>query len=222
MWKPDDNSTKILIVFHDVTETRKKEADNALLYSDLRHRMVNLLSVVRALANQTQTKGQTAEDYKRAFLGRIEALLKVESLRSGEEPADLADIVAAVAKGIGGGRLTISGGPPLAVTDKQVIPLAMILHELATNALKYGALAGEGGSVDVGWTAGKSPDGRTVRLTWREATASAAPPEPVRRTGIGTGIMAASAKGGLGGSLDLQFADDGLKATLEFPIPAGS
>lgn len=187
--RPDNNSTHILLVFTDVTKTRAKERESSLLFSELRHRLINLLGLVQAIANQTETKGKTAEEYKTTFLGRFEALAKAQSLMvGGSSSIDLATLVSQTLSSLAGEQLVISGGPSVTVANKQVVPLTMIVSELATNAVKYGALGQQGGSVEVTWQiTPASDDQRSLRLAWRETCPE--PISPPSRTGVGTVII---------------------------------
>ena len=217
LWKPDDNSTNVLVVFSDVTESQEKERESSLLFSELRHRMSNLLGVVRAIANQTETKGKTADEYKAAFLGRFETLLIAQSLmEGGGHPVQLADLITKVVAGLGGDRLHLSGGPGVLIAEKQIVPLTMIVHELGTNALKYGAFSENTGAVDISWEIVSENTSRSLRLVWRERCA--APVSRPERTGIGTGVIQNSAKIGLHGSAELKFEREGLVATLLVPL----
>lgn len=218
MWKPDDNSTQVLLAFEDVTNARARERENSLLLSELRHRMTNLLGVVRALANQTDTEGKTAEEYKSAFLGRFEALMRAQSLMVEGRPAiALADLVTELVGGLGGKRVRITAGPEVFIAGKQVVPLTMILHELGTNALKYGALSAAGdGSIQIDWETANQNEPRCLRLHWREHCET--PPKPPTRAGVGTEMIKTGALLGLGGAVELNFGPTGLQADLVMPL----
>jgi two-component sensor histidine kinase len=218
LWKPDNNSTQILLVFEDVTEIHAKQRENSLLFSEMRHRLTNLLGIVRALADQTETKGRTAEEYKAAFLGRFEALLTAHSLMAGGGSAvSLKDLVTAVAGGLGGSQLRLAGGPDVSIGEPQVVPLTMVLHELGTNALKYGGFAQENGTVEVSWDiVPKDSGSRSFRLVWRETSPS--PVAPRSRTGVGTQVIEGGAEFALRGSAKLDFEPGGLVATLTVPM----
>ena len=166
LYKPDNNSTHILLIFTDVTNIRAKERETTLMYSELRHRLINLLGVVQAIANQIDTKGKSAEEYKTTFLQRFRALSKAQSMMAnGSSSIELASLASQVLSPLGGERIVLSGGPPLAIPDHQVLPITMILSELATNSLKYGALGPRGGAVDVGWEFVPA-DGHRSRFAW--------------------------------------------------------
>jgi len=77
---PDNNSSSILILFEDVTDSRRKESEKDILLAETRHRMKNLLAIVRAIATQTAVEGKSGEEYRDAFLGRFEAVIRAENL----------------------------------------------------------------------------------------------------------------------------------------------
>ena len=217
LYKPDNNSTHILLIFTDVTNIRAKERETTLMYSELRHRLINLLGVVQAIANQIDTKGKSAEEYKTTFLQRFRALSKAQSMMAnGRSSIELASLASQVLSPLGGERIVLSGGPPLAIPDHQVLPITMILSELATNSLKYGALGPSGGAVDVGWEFVPA-DGhsQSLRLVWQEAcrTPLAVPGD----AGMGTTIIEDLAEFSLRGIVDMKFEREGLRATLLVP-----
>lgn len=217
LWKPDNNSTNVLLVFSDVTGTRERERESSLLFSEMRHRLMNLLGVVRALASQTETQNRTADEFKAIFLGRFDAVLNAQSLMSKHGPAiALVDLVMPVVGSLGGNRLHVRGGPEVIVAETQVVPLAMILHELATNAIKYGAFAVESGAVDVSWDITPEPTGNVVRLLWTEKGTAPAPAGA--GSGKGTDIIKNSARLGLHGSAELTLGDGGLEAIVMMPL----
>ncbi|CCD98626.1 sensor histidine kinase [Bradyrhizobium sp. STM 3809] len=218
LWKPDDNSTHVLLVFTDVTQRRAREHESSLLFSELRHRMRNLLGVIRAIANQTETTGKTAQDYKTVFMGRLEALMAAQSLMiAGSADIDLASLVTKVVGGLGADRLVQHGGPAVAIAQKQVIPLTMILHEFATNALKYGAFGERGGTVEISWQlSGGTSEPQTLLLSWQERCDR--PIVKPTRQGTGTSIIENGAKLALQGSAQLTFDSQGLTARLRIPV----
>ena len=182
--------------------------------------MTNLLGVVRALANHTETQGKTAEEYKSAFLGRFEALMKSHSFMTAEGgQIELKDLVMDIVGGLGGDRLQLAGGPTVLVTAAQIAPLTMILHELGTNALKYGAFSGEGGVAQISWRIVPEALEKSVELTLRERCSS--PVSPPVRSGSGTAVIQNSASLGLHGGAELKFESEGLDATVVFPLKEG-
>ena len=121
LWHPDHPGTSLLMVFVDATAQHKQNADHAILVGELRHRMKNLLGVVQALARQTVTDGRTGEEYRDAFLGRLNALVKAHELdvseNDGIEVSELIDITLAPYKS-GSARITSAQGPNVCPADR--------------------------------------------------------------------------------------------------------
>ena len=134
-------STTILVQFEDVTERRRDHAARDILLAETRHRGRNLMSLGRALPTQTETEGRSATEHRDAFLSRFEVLLAAQDI-SEDAAADLNAIVGRIVGPLDGQRVRISAGPPALLAPRRILPIALILHELLTNAVKYGALSG--------------------------------------------------------------------------------
>ena len=217
LFHPDNNSTTLLLSMEDATTRLQKEEERELLLGELRHRVKNLLGVVLALARQTEAAGRTGEEYREAFLGRFEALVQAHALTSAEEgDGDLHGLVSSSLRPYTAdpAMITVAPGPAVTLAPGQVLPLALILHEIATNAIKYGALSAPRGRVEVDWEV--DPDERRLRLHWRELGGPAVKP-PARR-GFGSRLIDFAATRELGGMAELTFAPDGLTATIELPL----
>ena len=215
---PGGHGKDVLATFEDVTERGRAEAEKDVLLAETRHRMRNLMAVVRALAGQTRAAGRTGEEYRDAFLGRLEALARAQdaSLAGGSE-ADLADLVGRALEPVGAGRARVEPGPAVRLAAAQVLPLGLILHELATNALKHGALSAPGGAVRVAWDAPARADGAALLLLdWREE--GGPPMAPPARRGFGTRLIEFSAGTDLGGGAELRFEPGGLHARISMPL----
>ena len=213
---PDNNSTSILVVFEDVTDQRRSDAEKDVLVAETRHRMKNLFAVVRALASQTATEGRSGEQYRDAFLGRFEAVVRAEDLALSDSPGDLGALVQQAVGPAGSARCHIEAGPPVRLERSQVTPFSLILHELVVNALKYGALSQGHGVVHVTWDVADDADGRVLHLTWQEKEGP--PVAPPRRAGFGTKLIQYSAEQGLGGRAELDFARNGLRVDVTAPV----
>jgi two-component sensor histidine kinase len=170
------------------------------------HRVKNLLSLVQAIARQI-TAGNV-EGFIGRFTERIQALAANQDLlgRDERQGADLEDLVRAHLAHFAdlvGSRITVHGSKlHLNATAAQAIGLA--LHELATNAGKYGALSTDAGRVDVGWRL----DGDTLTMSWTERDGP--PVRPPERRGFGTTVIDAMARQALGGEVQLDYARSGL------------
>ncbi|ROU04074.1 sensor histidine kinase [Histidinibacterium lentulum] len=215
---PDLGRRVLLLSIVDATARRHAADRKEVLIGELHHRIKNIMSLVEALARQTRTEGRSAEEYRSAFLDRFDALSRSLEVSSGQDATGMAALTHAVLEPYLGRStsITIEDGPPVTLASHQVMPLGMILHELATNALKYGALSGNNGRLAVGWCTPDEHDGTSfVRLGWRE---SGGPPvAPPAAKGFGTRLIEVAAEHQLGGEVELRYEPDGLSVTLSFP-----
>jgi two-component sensor histidine kinase len=215
---PESSNTSILVLFEDVTDRRRTDAAKDILLAETRHRMKNLLATVRALATRTATEGRSAVEYRDAFLGRFEAFMDAQDTAlSGRSTADFADIVARAAKLAPSEDAFIRHGPSVTLAASQVVPLSLVMHELSTNALKYGALSAAGGKVTVNWSlADRAGGGKALQIEWLEENGPrVAPP---RRSGFGSELINFSVKQDLGGTAELHFEPQGFRAMFSVPI----
>ena len=154
------------------------------------------------------------------FDGRVVAMGRANGLLSEERwrNADMADLVdSALEPFRAKDRQRVhASGPNLPVAPQSAVMISMMLHELATNAAKYGALSNDTGEVFVDWRALGEGNGMRVQLNWRETGGpSVAAPE---RKGFGTTLIQRGLTAQLGGKADIEFAPDGLRCTLECPV----
>ncbi len=214
---PDNNSTSVLILFEDVTERRRSESEKDILLAETRHRMRNLLAVVRALATQTAVEGRSGEEYRDAFLGRFEAVMRAEDLAlAGSAEGDLSVLVKQALGPAGPERCRIDPGPPVMLKKLQVVPISLILHELVANAWKYGALSTPGGIVHLTWSVAAEGGKGVLHLDWHEENGP--PVAPPGHSGFGTRLIQYSAEQGLGGSAELKYEPTGLRAQVTAPM----
>lgn len=174
----------VLGVVHDITERKEAEERLKLLAREVDHRANNLLAVVQAAIKLS--RADTVEALKESLEGRVAALAHVHSLlaRSRWEGADLRRLIAEEVKPYltdDGGQVTLKG-PELALKAEAAQSVAMAIHELATNAVKYGALASGKGKVRVVWSTGPKGD---LHLTWTETGAKDVSPPKGRGFGVG-------------------------------------
>ena len=208
---------KLFIGFiRDISE-RKAEADRQQrILQESEHRVKNMLTIVQAIALQTAANSPDMESFSQSFSGRLESLGRAHQLLVGQVWHDVA-ISALTERVLGAevaaGRARFSG-PELLLKAGQVLGLSMILHELYTNAVKYGALCTEAGHVDLDWTS----DGETIELVWRESGYPCAGDVP--GSGFGQRMIAMSVKSDLNGTIERDWRPDGLAATLKFPVEA--
>ncbi|MFN3513669.1 MAG: sensor histidine kinase [Phenylobacterium sp.] len=199
----------ISVFLRDIGERKRNEAARELLMREVDHRARNVLTVAQAVVQLTQASDMAA--YKQTVVGRIGALARAQgSLASRRwEGALLSQVLAEELATVGPPGSFDLAGPDQLLSPEQVQPLSMIFHELATNALKFGAFA-QAGRVAVSWDL--DPDG-ALRLAWRESAACEAPP---RRLGFGSKLIGELARQ-LGGEVRFDWRDTGVVVHLRAP-----
>jgi two-component sensor histidine kinase len=219
-----DENGKIVGLLDTVTETTRSvelHAQQQVLSSELGHRLKNLLAVVQAVASQTlrqapdlKTAGQ-ALSFRLAAFGRAADVLTA----SHWEDADLHALIesALATHGSIKDRFYMEG-PPVRFRSEVALGLTLTFHELATNAVKYGALSNDIGHVEVKWsvTAGPEDESKRFRLTWREIGGPAVVP-PTRR-GFGSLMIERSTQGYLRGEITVEYRPDGLVFGIDAPL----
>jgi PAS domain S-box-containing protein len=213
----DGLSRSAIGVAMDVTDRKDSEERLKLLAREVDHRANNLLTVVLGTVQLSQA--ETAEALKNVLAGRITALGRAHQLLSEArwEGADLRRLVEEelLAFSLGEAARVTLGGPDVALSPAAAQALAMALHELATNAVKYGALSVPAGCVAVNWT---RPTAGALSIRWTE-TGGPLVAAPSRR-GLGTAMLARALSGPLGGRTKLDWRPEGLVCDLELPASA--
>lgn len=201
----------------DVRDHLEREVE---LRRELNHRVKNILASVLSIVRLTRRSATSFEEMAKDLEGRLAALAEVHSavFRAGGETIDVAAVVAMTTapyrNGTGWTRIHASG-PPITISRDAGTALALCLHELVTNALKYGALSTDQGSVALSWTAGDGDDAE-FRLDWRE---SGGPPvTKPDRTGYGTRYLRAALTSLLGREPLIDFAAPGLHFVASGPL----
>jgi PAS domain S-box-containing protein len=202
----------------DISERKRAERERELLSRELSHRVKNTLAVVQALAMQTD-HSSSVKEYREKFVGRLSALARAHSLLLDAQwrGADLKQLVEEALQAYRADRpdvVQIEGGS-VPLTPGQSLGLSLILHELATNAAKYGALARSEGRVRISWQV-EQADGRRVRLRWEEQGVPKLKP-PAKR-GFGTRLIERACRHELEGEVELDYAPRGLRCELVFPL----
>jgi PAS domain S-box-containing protein len=201
-------------IVRDISERRRTERERELRFRELQHRVKNLLAMVQALARQTTIEGSSAEQYRETFLGRLEALAVAHQLAFGAGgSADLATLITCTLEPYVGDReaLTIEAGPPVTLPLTKVQTLALVLHELATNAVKHGALSIDKGRVQIGWKIEETDQAR-LRLHWKERGGPQVELPAAR--GFGTTLIRYVTAGEIGEPTELTFAPECLQAEI--------
>ncbi len=210
---------RLLGVVADVTERKRAEERRALLANELNHRVKNTLAVVQALALQTARGAPDLPSFSAALQARLIALARAHDLLTQREwegaPLDAVVRAALDSLAAGAARVDLSGCAAGAVlAPAAALALAMALHELATNALKHGALSAPGGRVAVACRT--DPDGGANLVEWVER---GGPPVagPPGRSGFGLRLLGRGLASQTGMAADLRFEPDGLRCTLRLP-----
>jgi PAS domain S-box-containing protein len=205
-----------ILALVDVSERKRADKQRELLLAELNHRVKNTLAVVLGLAHQTFRDKESAA--KKAFEGRLIALATAHNLltRANWESASLRDLVldSLPVKQTGSTRFRI-GGPLVLLAPQPALALTLALHELFTNALKYGALSNETGKIDVEWNRNED-DAAPLTLIWRESGGPAVSP-PTRR-GFGTMLLERTLAEDLNGKVDMEYRPEGLLCTIRSSI----
>lgn len=200
-------------VQQDITERKEREEKEHLLMREMNHRAKNILSVVDAIAHQTATR--EPEDFIERFSERIQALSANQDLLfrnewKGVEIEDMARAQLSHFVDLIGSRIAVNG-PKLCLNEAGAQAIGLALHELATNAGKYGALSTDHGRVDICW--GTDSDNLTMSWTEREGP----PVSPPKRRGFGTVVMEAMAERSVDGTVDLDYSPSGVTWSLTCP-----
>jgi two-component sensor histidine kinase len=202
----------------DVDAERRLVEHQRLLMAELSHRVKNMLAVVQGIASSTLRRSCSLDDFGLAFEGRLQALSTAHTqlLRTDWRGAQLRGLLDAVlAPHAAGDRLAISGSD-VALDARQGVALALVLHELATNAARHGALAAPAGRIAIAWDTQAGTDGPRLHLRWAE---TGLPGRPViGRNGLGMRLITRSVEVDLGGQIDLQMGENDLAWIMEFGL----
>jgi two-component sensor histidine kinase len=200
----------------DVAEERARTEAARADVDEIRHRLKNTLAVVQAIANATLATGVPIEDARAAFNSRLEALARAHDVlfRSNWARANLGNIIEGIlAPYARRGRNRIRAkGPEISLGAKPALALGLALHELGTNAAKYGALSNDEGYIEIAWTLAPDPQGREFRLRWCERNGP--PVLPPRRTGFGTRLIQRNLAAEFEGEVELEYKPDGVGCTI--------
>jgi PAS domain S-box-containing protein len=213
---PERRVTGFVGTLADITERKEREERERLLMREINHRAKNMLSVVDAIAHQTTTRNP--EDFIDRFSERVQALsanqdLLIRNAWHGVETEDLVRAQLAPFADLIGSRIVVCG-PKLRLNAASAQAIGLALHELTTNAGKYGALSRGMGRLDIDW----GTDGDTFAMSWAEHDGP--PVSPPQRRGFGTTVMEQMTERSVNGRVDLEFAPAGV--TWRLTCPAAS
>jgi len=204
------------LTFVDVTTLTLAEAQQRVLIAELNHRVKNMLTVVIGLAEQTYKTAADPMSFKAGFVDRLHAMARSYELLSRESwiEASIRELIAPEVAPFGAERVILDG-PEIRLSPRQALSLGMVVHELATNAGKYGSLSAENGRVEVRWER-RVADRGDVSVVWREVDGP--PPDGApAKVGFGLKLVKREMEYSLGGKADMDFTPAGLVVTLVFP-----
>lgn len=203
-------------VARDITDRKRGEEIQRLLVDELGHRIKNTLATVQAIATQTLRRSPDPTSFVSSFAGRIQSLARAHNLLTGAsfQGADIHQLVRdQLLLGEHDQRITWSG-PSLLLEAQAALHLALVIHELGTNARKYGALSAPSGRVTVGWEVHTNAE-RRLLLDWRESGGPKVSAPATR--GFGSILIEQSLKAH-GGEVEISYAEAGLSCSIDLPL----
>ncbi len=203
-------------IARDITEQTQAREMQELLLQELNHRVKNMLATIQVIATQSLSRSSGPEAFVTSFVGRVQALARAHDLlvQGQLRGASLTDIVREQVLLGASTRISFSG-PALMLGARQATHLALVLHELATNARKHGGLSTPEGQLSIAWRVEEAPE-RRLLLEWRESgLRNVRAPD---RRGFGTTLIEKTV-GSSGGTATIRYNADGLACEISLPIP---
>ena len=219
----DSAALGFLKILRDRTDQRRAADNQQTLINELNHRVKNTLATVQAIASQTLRTAATPAQAREALDERLVALSRAHNVltRGSWRSAQLGEIVSeamAAYRDPLDDRIS-AHGPDVRLPPPIALALSMALHELATNAVKYGALSCAGGDVSISWTLGNRADQRVLAFVWAERGGPRV--EPPRHEGFGSRLIRRTLAAELSGEVTMDFAPAGLVCVLEAVLREG-
>jgi two-component sensor histidine kinase len=223
-----DHSSKVIRIAgigRDVTEEKLSTEHQAILLAELQHRVRNIMAMIRSVANRTRRSAASVDDYAGLISGRIMSLARTQSLltRAANANVEIAEIVQTELEALAqdGSHYRVSG-PELKISPKAAEVLSLAIHELATNALKYGALAVADGLVSVQWQVVEENERQWLNLLWSETRPPVPGWTPPSRRGFGTELVERRVPYELHGRGRVEITPQGAQVFIEFPLGSGA
>jgi PAS domain S-box-containing protein len=221
----DGNRLRVVGLVEDITDDKGHIETQRVLVAELQHRTRNLMAVVQSIAHQTLDNVDSLADFEDRFNRRLEALSRAQSLlsRADNEPITLHALLVTEFEALGldavGSKIDLFGGPEAPLRKSAVEMFALAIHELLTNAIKYGAFASETGSLSVTWRIeGMLSDQRLV-LEWIERGIASSPQAPdARRSGYGRTLIEEALPYSLSAVTKFELDSDGLRCRIGLPL----
>jgi two-component sensor histidine kinase len=207
-------------VIRDVTERRRAEEHQRLLINELNHRVKNTLATVQSITSQTLRSTTLGSEARAAIERRLIALSRAHDVLTREnwEGANLREVVREAIEPFRtyGEHRFYYEGPRVRLSPRMALAMAMALQELATNAVKYGALSNMEGRVHLTWSVVHSGHGARLWLTWKEV--GGPPVTPPTHRGFGSRLIERSLAQDLNGSVTIEYYPQGVTCTVDAPL----
>lgn len=220
----DDQGQPVALnaIGRDMTEAKRAEAHLRLLIDELNHRVKNTLAIVQGIAQQSFKDDVPPRQARAAFEGRLAALSEAHNLLTREywSLVSMRQIIEDALRPHGEACRFTLDGPDLTILPKTAISLALAIHELATNAVKHGALSRPEGRIAVHWQRVHNDGPARLSMRWEE-TGGPTVSAPSRR-GFGTRMIERGLAAELGGSVKIEFRPEGLVCVVDAPLPEGA
>ncbi|WP_337188593.1 HWE histidine kinase domain-containing protein [Phenylobacterium sp.] len=210
---------KALSSASDIDERRRADERQALLINELNHRVKNTLAAVQSIARQSLRRDRDPQEMSEIFTARLVSLSAAHNVLTREswEGAGLREIIEVAMAPFDAPRIAMLG-PDVRLGARAALAMSMALHELATNAAKYGALSNETGHVSLAWRARREKGQAFLELEWREAGGPAV--TPPSRQGFGSRLLTQGVRADLNGVAELSFEPGGLVCRITAPLEA--
>jgi PAS domain S-box-containing protein len=216
----DGEMTGAINMLGDITQRKEAERQQKILIDELNHRVKNSLATVQSIVRQTAANAERVEDYRDMLEARVLAMSRAHDQLSRRQwaAADLHEIAfEGLAAYRNRGNVAIEG-EPAAIPPRAALLLSMVVHELATNAAKYGALSSAEGRVDLRWRVAANGKGPILHMDWIESGGPKV--QPPERRGFGTRFVENGIRLQCGGKSTIDFAPDGVRCAIELPLDA--
>ncbi|KAB1073401.1 PAS domain-containing protein [Methylobacterium planeticum] len=223
---PNRLPRRLIGVVADVTDRRHAEERQTLLIRELHHRVKNTLATVQAIVGSTARTASSIESFYEAFVGRIMSLAHTHSVLTEDtwQTASLRTLLVNELKpyaegamdGAGDGRIALEG-PPIDLASEIAVPIGMAIHELTTNAAKYGALSTRSGRVAVTWQLLPGGPAGMLRFAWQESHGP--PVQPPRRQGFGSRLLQRVLTTQVQAEVETEYPPEGFRLTMLAPLP---
>ncbi|WOF42086.1 PAS domain-containing protein [Sphingopyxis indica] len=215
-WDVRANDAMLTGICVDITEQKSRQETANLLMRELHHRMRNLFATVSAIISLTRHSARDVEDYVERINSRLDALNRAQNVLLGAN--FMTGSMHALMREVEAGFPRVRwAGPDLVLPENALVAMALLFNELATNAVKHGALSNDSGRVDVTWTQDEGDaEDRKFRLSWRESGGTGMVVAP-DRTSFGTLLMERSVRNNLGGTIERHWEPTGLVVDIALP-----